>query len=238
MPSLGSAIKELQDRDEGAHEEALSRLATLVTRRTAWPFPGAWSPGEEREVASLLCDLLHGYQWRDSPPASSLFLVSELMFIEPWGRKRSLEVWRTRSLRFTGRSVPPVLFALRADAVAESHDRGEAGWHIHPLDRKGRRMAYRCLFDSLHDQNDLGWENHGRGPTPLGDPSETLLPTKTARSLYAACLAAVAHQATFRGQKFGAWADRFVRPSAKTYVAHCDAAPLRAVDKMSDHSHP
>lgn len=205
-------------------QRALTHLKEVGDYCT-WMMPG-WPPGQEQRATQALnaiAPLINrlgrpsdDYDDRAPSPVPELFHVSELMDIAPWNGG-SLELWRTRRIRFWGvGTVSADLFLARLDAEAEPGPgrRYDTGWHIHPMDHNGQHLGYKCLFDANHRQGDLSWELHSkRGKkTPWGDPSRTVLPSGTAEKLHQACLAAVLRQSSLRG-RFSEWASLFQRPS-------------------------
>lgn len=136
----------------------------------------------------------------------------------------SVECWATQAVAPRSRraTLPnAMLFALTCEA--ESHN--GVGWHIHPLDHNGRHLGYRLLFDPKKSQARLAWEAHGRKlKRPWGEPVRDVLDFSTGRGLYEASIAACRRRSPLRNQRFPAWASKFVKPGAGTFVAYDDNA--------------
>ncbi|WP_237223884.1 hypothetical protein [Rothia nasisuis] len=115
-------------------------------------------------------------------------------------------------------------------AVTETHNSTDSGYHIHPIDQKNRHYGYRFLFDSSKTQDDLGWELHGsknnKKPkpanfTPWGNPSaDPIVHSKNARSLWDASLYSVKVTKRFKKHKFKEWSGKFISPGNGTYYLH------------------
>lgn len=96
------------------------------------------------------------------------------------------------------------------------------GWHLHPIDRSGKHMRYKMMFDPERTQQEMSWERHSKGGAPWGDPATEVLSDGTARALHSASLAAVLkHSVVARPrERFTEWATCFETPGRTAFVAH------------------
>lgn len=110
-------------------------------------------------------------------------------------------------------------FAALALKVDKPEDHG-FGYHLHPLDGRGKHFGYKLLFDPKLGQKWMSWEIHGQGATPWGYPSRDVLGTKRSKQLHSAALRSVRGSIIApKGAKFGAWASYFETPGRTAYVA-------------------
>ena len=117
-------------------------------------------------------------------------------------------------------------FAALALKVDKPENHG-FGYHLHPLDTRGKHLGYKLLFDPKLGQRWLSWEAHGQGATPWGLPPHGVLGVQRSEQLHSAALRSVRGSVIApKGSKFAVWASYFETPGRTAYVA---APPVEAV---------
>lgn len=236
-PILRLAVQDFINRSLNLGLQAEWRsLALEALHLSDWPVLGAWSPVGELWILEAL-EAFENELVRARVPQQAVFDafkpgiwtlafgVAELRNRVTVDREMDVELWSTRAVRYSWMAPGRVLYALRATAVAETHQIGSHGWHIHPT-KHGKHLGYRLLFDATRTQNDLAWESHAHGNAvpggsqPFGDPALVVLGSSQSKALHGASLHACKGAAKLRHRPFKEWASLFVNPGSDTYVAH------------------
>jgi hypothetical protein len=179
-----------------------------------------WAPEQLREV------LPRG--WGDLLRTARVLRTEQTPFPDASETVDAVALMETGPL-FDSEEAPPgsLLAALQGVHLDNHPPVGQASgntWHLHPLDKRGRHLRYKLLFDQNRRQVDLSWENHGaeRLGHPWGDPAEVVLVDGTAESVYSGALSAVQKHSrvALKNEKFEVWSKVFEPVGRTAYVAH------------------
>jgi hypothetical protein len=155
------------------------------------------------------------------PHFRGLLRTSQVLHVEQFSARspRAVALLQTQPLFSRGDLPEGSLLAALQKMDVEQHG---FGWHLHPLDRDGKHMRYKMLFDGSRHQREMSWELHGKGADPWGDPARRVLPNARSRELHSAALAAVLkHSAIARPrERFREWASYFEEPGRTAFIAH------------------
>lgn len=235
--------------------DRLEQLWTHLQRNHRWSYHHSWPAMCER---ALLEHLAVVADWADQLPQPiplyardtlrDLLQVSELVSFHYTGKIKTgeekiygLEIWNTRPVSF---ATAPGLKG-KADGLFANVD-GDYGWHIQPVDKKGRKVGYIFLFDSTLSEEELIWEPLHFTPEDLEDlvaeaafdddqkdkkekknkkdrdghdPLRDTMKDKRGRKLLNAVHEAV-NGAPQTDAEFAAWSGSFKAPSAAGHLAY------------------
>lgn len=229
---------------ENARAEALASLDNLaqlwyhLRRSKQWHYHSSWPASCERTILAHLAPIA---DWANEMPDfiepelaagyAELFNISELIGYSYTGKIKlggakvyGLEVWNTRAISF---SSSPQL-KIKAHRLFNLDTAGELtdyGLHIHPVNKKGRKLNFILLFSPELSGDELLWQPFGDQEDADTNPLRDTLKDKHGRKLLAAVQQAVG-EIPAEPEAYGEWATKFRAPLPDiTHLAYSAQAP-------------
>ncbi|WP_394281561.1 hypothetical protein [Corynebacterium sp.] len=198
--------------------DKLEALYRHLRRSKQWGYHSSWPATAERAILDHLEPIA---DWADALPSTvaepeafaKLFNISELVEFAPVEptkvgdvRIAGFEVWNTRPVSFS--TAPGLKNRLAHLLISDTAgDTVDYGWHVHPVNEKGKKLNFILLFSPWLTGDDVLWQPFGKQKKKHKNPVTDTLKKKHGQNLHRALSDALGGIPV--GDDYDAWAENF-----------------------------